>query len=181
MSGESATADGKKLAYLQWGSHFTTYVADLDSPGTNVMASRHFTLTGSQSYPEAWTPDGKAIIFISNGKGATWVYRQLLNADSAHPMATPDEDARNAEVTPDGKWVLYFAHPDKPAAPGFPHRRDPVMRVSMDGGPSQLVLTANGVRSQISCARPSSDLCVIAEASEDRKQVIVDAVWCRSE
>ncbi len=176
MSGESATADGKKLAFLRWASHFTIYMANLDASGTRVINSRHFTLSESRDFPGAWTPDGKALIFVSDRGGPLGVYKQFLGEDNAQPLTTPEEGARNAVVTPDGKWVLYFVHRYNPTGSGMGSKPDPLMRVPVGGGPSQLVLTAVSSESQVSCARPPSDLCVVAELSEDRKEVVVDAV-----
>jgi eukaryotic-like serine/threonine-protein kinase len=176
MSGESATADGKKLAFLRWASHFTIYMANLDASGTRIVSSRHFTLSESADFPGAWTPDGKALVFVSNRGGHFGVYKQFLGEDNAQPLATPEEGARNAVVAPDGKWVLYFVHRYNPTGSGGGSKPDPLMRVPVGGGPSQLVLTAVSPESQVSCARPPSDLCVIAELSGDRKEVIVDAV-----
>jgi len=176
MSGESATADGKKLAFLKWLSQFTTYMGDLDSSGTHVVGSRHFTLTRSHDNPSAWTPDGKALILTSNRGRSFGVYKQLLDEGDARLLTPPEEDARNPEVTPDGKWVLYFVHHDNPTAAGNASQPEPLMRVPIEGGSSQLVLTAASAISEISCARPPSDLCVIAELSEDRRQAIVHAI-----
>jgi serine/threonine protein kinase/Tol biopolymer transport system component len=176
MSGESATADGKKLAFLKWLSQFTTYVGDLDSSGTHVVRSRHFTLTRTHDNPSAWTPDGKALILTSNRGRSFGVYKQLMGEDDALLLTPSDENALNPEVTPDGKWVLYFEHWDNPTGMGNAFRPDPLKRVPIENGPSQLVLTATSARSELSCARPPSDLCVIAELSEDRKQAIVHAV-----
>jgi serine/threonine protein kinase len=175
MSGESATADGKKLAFLKWSSHFTIYMADLDASGTRVISSKHFTLNESRDFPGAWTPDGRALIFVSDRGGRFGVYKQFRGEDAAQPLATPEEGVRDPVVTPDGKWVLYFVHRDSPVGTGNELTPEPLMRVPIGGGPSQLVLTAVP-ESQISCAKPPSDLCVIAELSEDRKQVIVNAV-----
>jgi serine/threonine protein kinase len=176
MSGESATADGKKLAFLRWASHFTIYMADLDASGTRVISSKHFTLNESRDFPGAWTPDGKALIFVSDRGGRFGVYKQFQGEDAAQPLATPEEGVRDPVVTPDGNWVLYFVHRDNPVGTGNESKPEPLMRVPIGGGPPQLVLTAVRPESQVSCARPTSDLCVIAELSEDRKQVIVNVV-----
>jgi eukaryotic-like serine/threonine-protein kinase len=175
MSGESATADGKKLAFLRWASHFTIYMAALDASGTRVISSKHFTLNESRDFPGAWTPDGKALIFVSDRGGRFGVYKQFQGADAAQPLATPEEGVRDPVVTPDGKSVLYFVHRENPVGTGNESKPEPLMRVPIGGGPSQLVLTAVP-ESRVSCARPPSNLCVIAELSEDRKQVIVNAV-----
>jgi len=175
MSGESATADGKKLAFLRWQSYFTVYMGDLDSSGTHVIRSKHFTLTGSHDDPGAWTPDGKALLLISTRTSAHGLYKQLLDEDDAQYL-TGTRDARNPEVTPDGKWVLYFIHPEHLGAPDLPFKLETLMRAPIEGGPPQPVLTATGARNLISCARPPSNLCVIAEWSEDRKKAIVHGI-----
>jgi eukaryotic-like serine/threonine-protein kinase len=175
MSGESATADGKKLAFLRWASHFTIYMADLDTSGTRVISSKHLTLNESRDFPGTWTLDGKALVFVSDRGGRFGVYKQFLGEDAAHPIATPEEGVRDPVVTPDGKWVLYFVHRENPVGTGNDSKPEPLMRVPIGGGPSQLVLTAIA-ESQVSCARPPSHLCALAELSEDRKQVIVNAV-----
>jgi serine/threonine protein kinase/dipeptidyl aminopeptidase/acylaminoacyl peptidase len=176
MSGESATADGKKLAFLRWASHFTIYMADLDASGTRVISSKHFTLNESRDFPGAWTPDGKALIFVSDRGGRFGVYKQFQGEDAAQPLATPEEGVRDSAVSPDGKWVLYFVHRENPVGTGNGSKPEPLMRVPVAGGPSQLVLTVVRPESHVSCARPPSDLCVIAELSEDRKKAIVGAL-----
>jgi eukaryotic-like serine/threonine-protein kinase len=176
MSGESATADGKKLAFLRWASHFTIYMADLDASGTRVISSKHFTLNESRDFPGAWTPDGKALIFVSDRGGRFGVYKQFQGEDAAQPLATPEDGVRDPVVTPDGKWVLYFVHRDSPVGTGNGSKPEPLVRVPIAGGASQLVLTAVRPESHVSCARPPSELCVLAELSEDRKKVIVGAL-----
>jgi eukaryotic-like serine/threonine-protein kinase len=168
MSDLTATADSKKLAFLRWERHDTTYMADLDTSGTHITSSKHFTLSESADVAQDWTPDGKAVILLSNRSGHYGIYKQFLNEDDALPLAIPEEGARNARITPDGKWVLYIGGPFTPTM----SKPSPLMRVSIDGGPPQLVFTAGG-GSLIFCARPPSALCAIAESSEDRKQVVV--------
>jgi DNA-binding winged helix-turn-helix (wHTH) protein/Tol biopolymer transport system component len=175
MSFESATADGKKIAYLKWQSDFSVYVGNLDSSGAHVVRSKHFTLTRSHDDAGPWTPDGRALIVISMRSSDHGLYKQLLEEDDARYL-TDTSDARNPEVTPDGKWALYFLHVEHPAEGLFPLKPETLMRAPIEGGSPKSVLTTTGARSVISCARPPSDLCVIAEWSEDRKQAIVHAL-----
>jgi serine/threonine protein kinase len=174
MGGLSTTADGKAMAFLKWQSDFSVYVGDLDAGGTHVLRSRHFTLTRFHDDAGDFTPGGKALILISVRSSYHGLYRQPLEKDNA--VYLPDtQDVRNPQVTPDGKWVLYFEHHEHPAwdVSYIPER---LMRAAIDSGSPHAVLTATGAKSQISCARPPSDLCVIAEWSDDRKEVIVHAV-----
>jgi Tol biopolymer transport system component len=80
MSDESATADNKKLAFLKWTRHFTTYLADLDPSGKRVANSRRFTLSETMDQPLDWTPDGKTLILYSNRTGRSGIYRQSLTS-----------------------------------------------------------------------------------------------------
>ena len=172
MAGTSVTADGKKFVFMKWASRVTTYVADLDRGGTRIAASRHFTLNETVDRPLDWTADGKALIIDSDRAGPDGIYKQSLDEDNAHPLdANLDLHAKQhlwgfPRATPDGNWVFYFrAKPDD--AQGLQ-----VMRIPITGGTSQLVSTARH-NSKILCARPPSDLCAIAEPSEDHKELIV--------
>ena len=174
MSGLSTTTDGKAMAFLKWQSTFSVYVGDLDAGNRHVVRSRHFTLNIFHDDAGDFTPDGKALILISVRSSYHGLYKQLLDKDNA--VYLPDtQDVRNPQVTPDGKWVLYFEHHEHPAW-DVSYKPERLMRAAIDSGSPQPVLTATGAKSQISCARPPSDLCVIAEWSNDRREAIVHAV-----
>jgi hypothetical protein len=70
----------------------------------------------------------------------------------------------------DGKWVIAFLYP-KPGGPTSPEQ---LVRIPFTGGLPELIFSASP-ESEISCANPSTNLCAIAEATEDRKQVVVTA------
>ena len=174
MNGLSSTADGKAIAFLKWQSTFSVYVGDLDAGNSHIIRPRHFTLTTYHDDAADFTADGKALILISNRSSYHGLYKQLLDKDNA--VYLPDtKEVRNPQITPDGKWVLYFEHHEHPAW-DVSYKPERLMRASIESGAPQAVLTAAGAKSQISCARPPSDLCVIAEWSEDRKQAIVHAL-----
>lgn len=174
MTGLSTTADGKAIAFNKWQSTFSVYVGDLDAGSGHVVRSRHFTLTIFHDDAGEFTPDGKALILISVRSSNHGLYKQQLDQDNA--VYLPDtKDVRNPEVTPDGKWVLYFEHHEHPAW-DVSYQPERLMRAGIDSGSPQTVLTATGAKSQISCARPPSDLCVIAEWSDDRREAIVHAL-----
>jgi Tol biopolymer transport system component len=163
----SVTADSKRLAFNKWSFHFTSYVADLAASGTHILTPRHFTLSESSDMPADWTSDSKAIIVVSNRTGRFGIYKQALNEDTAEPLVTGADSVGNPRVSPDGKWVLYFLHTER--------EPEPIMRVPITGGPSQLVLAARH-GSQILRARPPSNLCAIAEPTDDRKLLIISAL-----
>lgn len=163
MNYVSATADGKRVVFLKGAGHLTSYMADWQVGGRRILKPRHFPLSESSDGVADWTTDGKNVILSSNRAGNFGIYKQALSEETAEPLVT-EGYGRNARATPDGKWILYLGAGDN---------GEPVMRVPISGGASQLLFTARPGKSLISCARPPSELCAIAEPSEDHKQVII--------
>ena len=172
MSGMSVTADGKKLAFLKWAGKETSFLAELAAGGTRILKPRHFPLSESSDGAVGWTPDSTAIFFYSNRSGHGGIYRQALDQDVAEPVLT-EGYGRNPRVTPDGKNIVYLGPTTNSTLTA--RGPEPVMRVSVTGGPSQQLFTAR-TWSLMTCARSPSALCVIGEPTEDGKQLIVTAL-----
>jgi serine/threonine protein kinase len=164
MENMSGTADGKRLAFLRWSVRETVYVADFDASRTRITVPRGLSLAEAQEVPRGWTADSKAVLFTSNRNGRWELFKQLLSADTAEPLAAGVwENEENTSLTPDGRWFLYMGYPRNRGS-STPAQ---LMRVPAAGGPPQLILTARlmGIR----CAR---SLCAILESDEDRKQLV---------
>ena len=172
VNGLSATADGKRLVFLRRVARLTSYVGDLAAGGTRILNLRHFPFTDSSDAVRGWTADGNAIILVSNRTGHFGIYKQSLDEDTAEPLLT-EGIGRYARVTPDGKNVVYLGYGK--SAGRETREPEPVMRVSLAGGPSQLLFMARP-SSLLTCARLPSNLCVIAEPTEDRDQEIFTAL-----
>lgn len=171
MDNTSVTADGQRLTFKKWTNQPSTYVANLKAGGTQLLASRHFTLSESLDEPGDWTPDSKSLIFGSNRNGHWNLYKQALDEDQAEPLLTGPDAVLNARVSSDGKWILY-QHEVRPGDATAPKE---VMRMPVAGGPSQFVFTTRPA-SFLSCARAPAKLCVIAEPTADHKQVVITAI-----
>lgn len=169
MAGMTSTADGKRLVFLGWEGHGTSYIADLAANGTQILRPRRFPRSESSDAALDWMPDSKAIILDSNRTGHEGIYKQSLEADTADPIII-EGVGHDSRVTADGKWILYFGKTEAPQAEG----PEPVMRVPVSGGPSQSLFIAKR-NALIVCAR-SSNLCAIAEASDDNKRVTITAL-----
>ena len=170
MSGLSMTADGKKYAFLKWVGHLTSYMAEVAAPDKRLLNFRHFPFTESSDGLSTWMPDSKAIILISDRAGRLALYKQALDADTAEgPLVSPPDGTRNARVTPDGKWILYFGEGKDG---GWPNHPEPIMRVPVEGGPSQELFIA-ATWSMFTCPSSPSAACVIAEPTDDNKQLVV--------
>jgi len=171
----TVTGDGKHVAFIQWASQHTVYVADLDETGTHATNSRPLTLSEHWNFPFAWTSDSKSVLIFSSGGG---FFRQPLDRDTGFPIAPVAEAISAAHLSPDGKWILYLFHPDQKTSPAK------LMRVPVEGGQLELVLTAkwspqlvndSELGGPFACAKTPANLCVLAEQSEDNARLIFSA------
>jgi hypothetical protein len=175
VSSSSVTNNDKRLAFVASSGFYTTYVADLEAGGRRLRNIRHFTLEDSDDQALGWTPDGRLI--VAQNRGSSWrVYKQSLNSDTQEPIA----ESANGDwllqgaTSPDGKW--YIAN-DWPAGESVEHPSVPIpiLRIPLVGGAPETILQL-ARRASVSCARPPSNTCVLAEQSEDRKQMIVSVL-----
>jgi serine/threonine protein kinase len=176
MSQISFTADGKRLAFLEWASHShtTVDVAKLYDSGAQVSNLRHFTLSESVDWPCDWTPDSKTLIFHSNRDGHEAIYKQSLNADSPEVLVEDSGSQGCGKVSPDGKWLLLYVRSPESDVRSAPQPHE-LMRVPISGGTAQALFSFPHRHGEPSCARLPSSNCVIFERTEDRKEVIVTA------
>jgi serine/threonine protein kinase len=166
----NATSDGKHLAFIKGSGVSSVWVGDFDRKHASLKPPRRLTLTDTNNVPSDWTADGTAVIFASFRNGHNGVFKQALDRDSEDALFVggAGSEASGPRLSPDGKWVVYTEGPTY--APVSPH----IMRVPVDGGSPELVLSAPayfGVR----CARPPSDVCLFAERSADEHQLIFTA------
>jgi serine/threonine protein kinase len=164
MEPTSSTSDGKRIAFMKWTSHRTIYVADLDA-GT-IRQSRHFTMDEVGNSPIDWTPDGKFVVFWSVRNGNSILLKQRVDGENEETILSIPGSLTEPVVSPDGKWVIWQSG----ATPGEEWQQ--LMRVSIDGGASQgIVRVRSGTQAQ--CARFPSNTCILAERTDDRKQVTI--------
>jgi serine/threonine protein kinase len=168
-NGPSATADGKRVVFLESSGHGSAYLADLEADGTRARNLRHFTLDEGNDAIADWTADSKAVILSFNRGDHYGLYKQLLNADTPEPIvAAASGQIETALSSPDGKWVIFQVR----SIPGGNSVPVQLMRVPMTGGSPELIFSMREFSSSF-CARPPSHLCAVAETTADRKQTIV--------
>ncbi len=166
-----ATADGKRLAFLKGSFEADVYVGELEARGMRLKAPRRLTLDEHDDFPSGWTPDSKAVLFSSNRNGNFDIFKQALDQDSAEPIATGPEQKGSPRLSPDGSWILYTSKSSGDTGALSPVR---IMRVSISGGPPQLVLTARG-NTAFYCARLPANFCAFDEPTPDQKQLVISA------
>jgi Tol biopolymer transport system component len=172
MGSTYATSDGKRIVFVRWEQHITSYVADLVAEGTRILEPKRFPMSESSDAVADWAPDSKSTILVSNRSGRYGIYKQSLDKDTAEPIVTQGFH-RDAHMSPDGKSVIYFGIGEN--GPWPIKGPEPVMRASIAGGPSPQRLFTASPGSLLSCARSPSELCAIGEPTEDGKQLTVSA------
>jgi hypothetical protein len=75
----------------------------------------------------AWTPDGRALVFVGRRGGVQQLYVRSLDAEEARPLAGT-EGAQAPAVSPDGQWVAFWA-------PGV------LKKVPLAGGPAEELMS----------------------------------------
>jgi serine/threonine protein kinase len=166
-NGTSVTADGKRLAFLDWSVRGTGYVADLEAGGTRLVNSRHFTMDESIDFIASWTADSKTVIIAVNRGDHYEVQRQLLSADTPELVTSGAGIIEDANLSPDGRWVIVQVR-SVSAEPSTPVQ---LLRVPIAGGLPELIFQIAEGTSNL-CARQPAP-CALAERSKDRKQMII--------
>ncbi|MGA2606525.1 MAG: winged helix-turn-helix domain-containing protein [Terriglobia bacterium] len=181
--GLSASADGKRLAFIKGNPQADVYVGELEANGRRLKAPKRLTLDEHYDIPFGWTPDGKAVLFVSDRNGSLNIFKQALDQDSAEALTAGSEPHLEMDdclsggaprLSPDGLWILYSeaTRKDDSESSAAPHR---LMRFPVAGGPSEFVLEA-GVLPQIRCALPPATLCVLGEWNRAQKQLVLTAL-----
>ena len=152
VSGISITSDGKQLAVIRDYLQADIFIADVGPGPVPVGASRRLTLDERDDLPYSWTPDSKAVLFVSNRDGNFHIYKQALDQTQAEMLVGGKHDLVLPRLSPDGSSILY--EDDE-------HR---LMRVALSGGPPQLVLQADSPFN-LQCARLPSTLCLYGNST----------------
>jgi Tol biopolymer transport system component len=164
LSSISAAYDGSKIAVV--GSSEpqkpNIYIADLP-PGKEVsklLNIRRLTFMHAEDYPHAWTLDSDAVIFESTRDGPFALFRQKIDGQEPERLVLSDANNVLAQVSPDGKWVLYREDREKGTKTRF-------MRVPMKGGtPEPLPGTENVV--DFRCGQQPGSRCVLRSTENDQ-------------
>ncbi len=159
----SIADDGKRLAYLKQGWQPDVYVAKLEAGGTRLSLPKRLTLDERRDFPFSWTPDSKRVIFASDRDGAFHIFRQAPDQTVPELIVGGNQQSMLARLTPDGKQIVYLEYRQP-----YDHAEAiRLLRVSLSGGPPQVVLEGRGI-GNLQCARPPSTLCLYSQVDEKR-------------
>lgn len=165
----SLTADGNHFAVLRDLDQYTIYTADLAFRKTRLNGLKRLTFDESRNIPSGWTSDNKTLIFISDRNGPREIFRQSVDEGPAQAIFTQPGIGGAARLTPDTSSILYILR--EPGLSRLTHKK--LMRTGLAGGSDpQELLSGSFVDGGARCARPPSSLCMIADRSPDRRQII---------
>ena len=175
VGSESASADGKRVAFLEAYSRSASYVADLEMGGTRLANLRRVTFQeGGDDAATGWTPDGRTLVLEHSRGGHYQISKLPLSGDTPETIvASGTGYAERPTVSPDGRWIISRVFPvtgetDRSKTPV------PVLRIPITGGASETIFSVRE-GGAILCARPPSKLCVVADTTDDRKWMTVTA------
>src|SRR5262249_7745335 len=141
ISGLTATADGKHLAFVRGTSHASVFVGDLAGNGSRLLNPHRLTMDEYLNQPTAWTADSQNIFFASDRAGIYGIYKQALDASASQLINSSSTFEHGwVRLSPDGSWLVFVAVPHN--SPGTPLR---LYRVSVNGGAPQPLFDAPGL------------------------------------
>jgi serine/threonine protein kinase/Tol biopolymer transport system component len=162
----SITADGRRMVVTKVRSWSDIYVLDLKENGVPAAVPTRLTTTRSYDVASGWTRDGSGILFQSNRTGREQVFRQHLGQDTAEQLFPGSDDQQGAELSPDGKWVLYWST-RRGGVGASPTQR--LVRLPVLGGSPQTVLeTPNDQANAFDCPTSATAKCVLSRSENGR-------------
>jgi len=169
MDNFSVSADSKRLAFHRYSGSSSVYVADL-LPGPKLTAPQHLTLSEDWNTAFAWTANSKAVIFSSDRNSKKGIFKQAMDSETPESIITGLANWSEPQVSPEGDWVLYTVSKSGDSQPSM----DDLVRVPINGGAEQVVLTAK-TGARLRCAKKPAKVCLISERTADNKQLVFTA------
>ncbi|HET8965285.1 MAG TPA: winged helix-turn-helix domain-containing protein, partial [Candidatus Acidoferrum sp.] len=169
------SSDGKKLIFLRNNIAPTVYLAQVEPQTKTLSQVQRLTLDESVSRPYEWTPDGTALLYISNRDGEFHIFRQRLGAASPELLVDGHENPNIMRLNPDGTQILYMSEASRAgrsgSAPaqhtaGFDREKVRIMTAPISGGVGKAILEADGMNN-FQCARAPSTLCMYSRFTKD--------------
>ena len=162
----TVSRDANRLVVLNTHLRDDVYVGELKDGGTRLASPTRLTVSESQDHPSGWMRDSKTILMSSNRTGRMQVFRQQMEQDTAEPLIRGPDDEGGAELSPDGRWILYWSTEPGGDKPPTTAR---LMRIPALGGPPEQVLEARMDENVgFNCpVRPASS-CVFSHSEQEQ-------------
>ena len=169
--GQSLTASltGARFAAVLGKVETDVFVADLLRPGPFLGEPVQITKGGRQNFPHAWTADGRGVLLENDSlrvdADPRWAIFDVAVSDSRTKLvAKLPGDAAMAQLSPDGRWILFLQFEGKP------QRATGIFRVPAEGGPAERIPTSGNLE-EFHCSASLTGRCVLREAIDQDKLV----------
>ena len=186
-----ASADGKKILFLRTNIQPAVYVSQIDKKTKTVGLPERLTLDDRKNLPYEWTPDGKAVLYISNREGKFHIYKQAVGQGAPELLDTGGDEPNILRLNPDRTKVMYATlkgHEagEQPASHETMADKGPeakvttnssanarqnalmfrIMRVPLNGGEAKPVLEYPEINN-FQCARLPSRECIFSSYANE--------------
>jgi Tol biopolymer transport system component/DNA-binding winged helix-turn-helix (wHTH) protein len=163
----SVTADSKHLVFSRTKPHANVYISQFSAKGPRLGALRQLTFDQGDDLPFDWTPDNKAVLFISDRTGTPNIFRQRIDETSGEMLVVDQEKKSEiCRLSPDGSQVLYLVRTNQSDFLG-PAR---LMRAPISGGPPQIVLEAPAI-GNFECSHRPAAICAFGQ--ENPQELVI--------
>ena len=155
----TASSSGSRLVSVLDRVETDVFTANL-RPGSEFRDVVRLTRGLGQSYPHAWTADGKSVLFESDaltpsGSPAKWsIYDEPLDEPKARLIISQPESAAMPQLSPDGRLMLFLEFT------GVPQHAIGVFRIPATGGLVEQVPTRGHIE-EFHCSNIATGRCVL--------------------
>jgi len=151
----SSSSDGKRIVTQLARYPFVLFIGNLSKTGEKLDQPYRLTSDSWNNLPQAWTPEGEALFYVS-ARPKRSVYKRSVASDSSEPFLTGPGNYFAATLSSDGKWVMVQAKLPESG-------KVQLLRIPVSGGNPETVLTVAG-SAKMQCAYSGSRICVLSEA-----------------
>jgi DNA-binding winged helix-turn-helix (wHTH) protein/Tol biopolymer transport system component len=155
VSHVTGSADGKALIFRSDNWSPNVYIGTLAADGAHVLAHKRLTLDESLNLPFSWTPDSKAVLFVSDRNSTIDIFKQASDERVAESVMTSKEQLSVPRMTSDGSEILYISTP-KDSNLEIPSS---IFAIPITGGTPRMVLKDVGIEN-VQCAQLPSTVCL---------------------
>ena len=160
-------ADNVTPVYPQPAVADTIHVVNVaDGDGA---ATLRITATEGKNVPVGWATDG-SMLYVSDRIGRAAIFVQPPATSSARLLTDYDGMTGQARMTPDRSAVLFVV------GPSLLSRSQRIMRVPVDGGEPEEVVSGHFLDGGARCAIAPAMLCAVAERHDNGEHVIFSAL-----
>jgi serine/threonine protein kinase/Tol biopolymer transport system component len=173
----TVSQDANRLTVMKTRHREDIYIGELKDGATHLTSPTRLTVSESVDLPTGWMRDGKSILFTSNRTGRLQVFRQAIEHDTPEPLIVGPDDEEGAELSPDGRWILYWSSA-RGEGPAVATKR--LIRIPTSGGRPEQVLEVQDDDASFDCPVRPGSFCVLTHW--DQGQLILytlDAVQGR--